>query len=379
MTPYLLVLSALAAEPVGDVFNYVVGTQTFGAAYQFTDQTRLVETARAILELGSNLIKFKLDRHYADSNGNVRDRLPGIDCLTALCRDEPSHRQVFDMPFAYYLLWAYPFTGGWWHDGFSDEEREREYREIRDLCEWFLATYDGTGKRFYLGHWEGDWHLRDGYRTDGDETVTDTAVAGMIDWLNTRQRAIDDARRAIPHHDVEVYGYTEVNLVCLAMQGRRTVTNNVLPHTNVDYVSYSSYDTQGDPADLRAALDYLEAKLPAKEGVAGKRVFIGEYGFPAIHYPPEEQDRRSRQVMRVGIEWGCPFVLYWEIYNNEVGEDGRQRGFWMIDDRGVRQPVYETHRRLYERARRWVAEFIARAGRQPTAEEYAAAAGEWLR
>jgi hypothetical protein len=38
----------------------VVGTQTIGASYRFTRQPRLIETARAILEMRSNAIKFRL-------------------------------------------------------------------------------------------------------------------------------------------------------------------------------------------------------------------------------------------------------------------------------------------------------------------------------
>ena len=46
-----------------DRFNYVVGTQTIGASYQFTEQPRLIETAQAIREMGSSVIKFTMDRN----------------------------------------------------------------------------------------------------------------------------------------------------------------------------------------------------------------------------------------------------------------------------------------------------------------------------
>jgi len=72
-------------------------------------------------------------------------------------------------------------------------------------------------------------------------------------------------------------------------------------------------------------------------------VFIGEYGFAAQGITPKEQDVRTRQVMRAGLKWGCPFVLYWEMYNNEVGKSGDQTGFWLIDDHNTKQPVYFTH------------------------------------
>jgi endo-1,4-beta-mannosidase len=302
-----------------DTFNYVIGTQTFSPSYQFTKEPKLIETARAILAMGSNTIKFQL-------------KTLG-----------PEERQVFEMPFAHYLVWA---------------ETDGLYELVCKL----LKTYSGTGKTFYLGHWEGDWLLRGTGNTKDEDKVTPAKIQKMIDWLNARQRAVDDAKCDTPHHGVEVWHYTEVNLVKLAMQGKKTMCRDVLPKVPVDFVSYSCYDTQKSPEQLKAALDFIESKLHAKPGITGKRVFIGEYGFPTS---PREQDRLSRQVMRVGLEWGCPFVLYWEMYNNEIDKDGKQRGFWMIDDKGVKQPIYHTHQKFYEKARRFVAE------RRPTAEEFA--------
>jgi hypothetical protein len=45
-------------------FNYILGAQTIGATYQFTQESVLVETAQAILEMGSNLLKFAMGRGY---------------------------------------------------------------------------------------------------------------------------------------------------------------------------------------------------------------------------------------------------------------------------------------------------------------------------
>jgi len=320
---FLIAVAASAAEI--DSFNYVIGTQTFGPAYQFTSEPKLIETAKAILAMGSNTIKFRVR--------NVGD-------------DE---RRVFEMPFAHYLLWA-------------------ETEEMYELVRYLLKTYSGTGKTFYLGHWEGDWMLRGSGNTKDEDKVTPAKIQHMIDWLNARQRAIDEAKRDTPHSGVEVYHYTEVNLVKLAMQGKKTMTRDVLPQVTVDFVSYSCYDTQKSPEQLKTALDFIESKLSPKPGIAGKRVFIGEYGFPIA---PAEQDRLARQVMRAGLEWGCPFVLYWEMYNNEIDKStGAQRGFWLIDDKGVKQSVYFTHQKFYENARKFVAEFKTKNNRVPTAEEF---------
>ena len=359
-------------------YNYVLGTQTIGASYGFTNQPRLVETARAIRDMGSNTIKFAMRRNYYGEHGNIATANPQIHSLTELARDEPSHKKVLDMPFAHYLIWAYSFSPGWWDKGFKKEDSDKEYREIYDFAAYLLKTYNGSGKTFYLGHWEGDWHLRPDYNPNAD--LAPEAIAGMIDWLNVRQKAIEDAKRNVPHRNVDVYHYTEVNLVRKAMQGGATLTNDVLPQTNVDFVSYSSYDSIDTPdvaRTLPAALDYIESKLKPKSGITAKRVFIGEYGYAARGISPQRQDENTRRVMRAALKWGCPFVLYWEIYNNEVDDKG-QRGFWLINDRGEKQPVYFTHQRFYNWARRYVADLRRKTGHVPGRDEFNKAAAAWL-
>ena len=58
------------------------------------------------------------------------------------------------------------------------------------------------------------------------------------------------------------------------------------------------------------------------------------------------------------------------MYNNEIDKAGKQRGFWLIDDKGVKQPVYFTHQQFYEKARQFVAEFKTKNNRGPSAEEF---------
>jgi hypothetical protein len=388
-----------------DAFNYVLGTQTIGATYQFTSESVLTETARAILDMGSNTLKITMGRDYrrmvlrplktaypetmqylqnqgSDAKKKLRVEFPeaaieappvnpDIRCLTDLARLEPSYRQVFEMPFAHYLIWTYAFAPGWWNQGFSPENQQKEYAEIRDFASHLLKTYSGTGKTFYLGHWEGDWHLRPSLKVDTDTEVTPQSIQGMTDWLNIRQKAIDDAKRETAHHDVQVWHYTEANHVTLvSMAGRPSVTNSVLPNTNVDYVSYSTYDSLGDiPKNIPPALNFIESKLPAKPAISGKRVFIGEYGFPARFVSEAERDRKSRQIMRIGLEWGCPFVLCWQMYNNEF-KDGQENGYWLIDNKGVKQPLWHTHHEFLKQARQYVIDFRAKENRVPTPEEF---------
>jgi hypothetical protein len=219
-------------------FNTIIGTQTITPRYQFTGQTRLVETAEGIRDMGSNILKIALDPSFSKQYKIPEN--PKIQNLTDLVSREPSFRHVFDMPFATYILWTYPFAWCNWKDGLSESERRSQYDEIYAFACHLFKAYNGTRKRFLLGHWEGDWWLLG--HSDPKKDPSPEAIQGMIEWYNVRQEALDAARRDTPNHDVEVYQYAEVNLGQKSLDGGITVANNILPHTRVDYVSYSCYD-----------------------------------------------------------------------------------------------------------------------------------------
>ncbi len=364
-------------------YNYTIGTQTIGPIYGLsaTGETRLVETARRTLKMGSNILKISLDpTKYKD--------LPafGYTYTYEVLEREPSFKAAVEMDFRYYQFWVYSKqVDTWWRDGLSAQESQDEYTDMYKLADYLLRTFRGSGKEFFLGHWEGDWHLVDGYNT-AQQTVSPVRLQGMIDWLNVRARAIADARAANPDSDVKVWHYTELNRPTDALyQEFDRIANKVLPDVDVDYVSYSSYDVTAFNleyttmrAKLHQVLDYIESKMVPKPGITGKRVFIGEYGYPGTAYGEATQDNYSRMVMKASLEWGCPFVLYWEMYNNEVNPDNTQKGYWLIDNRGVKQKVYHTHLDFLAAMKAWVNQFKTDNGRLPSREEFNAAAVAWF-
>jgi hypothetical protein len=107
MVAVTLALALKCSAASVDRFDYVIGTQTFSPAYQFTEKPCLVETAEAIQEMGANVLKFELSRRYGRKNGNVPERNPNIHSLAELARDEPAHRRVLDMPLANFVIWAH--------------------------------------------------------------------------------------------------------------------------------------------------------------------------------------------------------------------------------------------------------------------------------
>jgi len=348
-----LVPAAAAANPEWwetpgrpDLFPQVVGTQNFDPAYRFTEEPPLVEGAREIARMGSRILK---------------TTTPPPAQLT----------QLLGMPFTHYLLWFR--SSNRWTGGLTEEMRRQEYDATFAFARDLLTRPDAAGKTFLLGHWEGDWYLLPNKRRDIDAPAL--AVDGMVAWLNVRQRAIEDARRAVPDSRARVYQYAEVNRVRDAMVGgRRRMVDQVLPRVDVDLVSYSAYDSQQLPAaEVRATLDYINRQLRPKPGLPAKRVFIGECGLSwvACGSDPAEHDRRNREILAKLLSWRPAMVLYWQVYNNEV-KDGRQLGFWLIDDRRRPVPLHATLVSLYaQQAAR------ARSAGPPSAEE-SAALGERL-
>lgn len=344
-------------------YNYVLGTQTIGASYNFTDDTRLVETAKMIKQMGSNILKTEIPL-----NG-------GHKYSHQVLEDDDSYKSIMQMDFKYYFFWVYSSFKTSWTDGLSEKESIAEYENMFALADYLLKTFKGTGKEFYLGHWEGDWHLTD---TNPDVyTVSAERIKGMIDWYSIRQKAVEDARAINKGSDVKVWHYCEVNRVFDALdKNYDRIVNKVLPDIDVDFVSYSSYDAINDKSydalskKLHKALNALEAALKPKEGIQGKRVFIGEYGFSYKAVGQGDQNSRSVMVAKAALEWGCPFCLYWEMYNNEIDQNGNQVGYWMINSHGVKQQIYYTHFNFYKEMKYWVYEYFVANEKLPTTEEF---------
>jgi hypothetical protein len=339
-------------------YNYIIGTQTIGASYQFTEENRLVETAKQILLMGSNILKISLGEGYEYSY--------------EMFEKDAAMKELLSMDFKYYFFWVYTPKVDW-ANGLSAQESQIEYENLYKLAEYLLKNC--AGKEFYLGHWEGDWHLTD--MNGNMQTVNPVKIQGMIDWYNIRQKAIEDAKAANTGSDVKIYHYCEVNRVYDALKyGFDRIVNKVLPHTNVDFVSYSSYDAIGSSKyeslekDMHSALNYIEENMKSKPGITGRRVFIGEYAFSGRNLGAQAQDSRTRMVMKAALKWGCPFILYWEMYNNEIEDQGGHVGYWLINDKGIKQSVYYTHSDFYKAMKKQVYTYNAQNGHLPSQAEY---------
>lgn len=274
--------------------------------------------------------------------------------------------------FSYVFMWYR--SDPIFKDGYSETEAKADYDAFYNYTKKLLTQYNGSGITFYLGHWEGDWYYIDNYNTAQTE-VSDVITQGMIDWLNNRQKAVDDAKRDTVHENVYVWNYLELNRPSDVVRNADCdrVVNRVLPHTNVDYVSYSAYDSMNESTEfIGKVIDLIYENLPEKEGVPGPRVFIGEVAQPAANcgYDGEKHCRENLTIIEKYLNYDVKFVLYWQMYCNEKLEDGSSRGFWLINDRNEEQPLYEALSDLLYDGYLYVRSYAAQNGKVPDTEEY---------
>ncbi len=365
-------------------FNYIIGTQQIGDTYSFGNGTRLINAANEIQKLGSNVLKIALTSKYAIQNGLPQNKK--IKTIVDLIQLDTSMRRVLDMPFTDYLFWAYPFTSqhsGLWGDEepFTEKDKQAEYDEMYNVTVYLLKNYKGTGKTFYLGNWEGDWHLYKDRNILNPPPVK--RIQAMADWFNIRQKAVNDAKKHTTTHGVQVFFYIEVNQGILALTGKTCVTNNVLPLLNEppDFISISSYSIQRKTQDtINLVLGYLKSKLAPRNDIQGSRIIIGEYGFSRGEKMSALQQANLYQQTAIKyMSWGPRFILSWQLYDNSYPKYNKPKEYNLIDRNNKHTPLYKLHNEFLIKAKEYVNKYYQQYNRLPAQQEYTTKAVEILK
>ncbi|NLR91752.1 MULTISPECIES: hypothetical protein [Flammeovirga] len=361
-------------EPLEN-YNFVLGTQGIGGKYKFTKDSYLVEQAKQIRGLGSNILKISVSKQYHKIYPD-QFKDPNIKTTLDLVKIKQDFREVLDMDFKYIFMWVHTLTNAKWNDGITETEKKAFYNEMYDYTTYLLKRYNKSGKTFLIGNWEGDWLL---HGMGNKKLVpSETKIAGMTEWFQIRQQAIDDAKRDTKHKNVEVYHYIEVNLALKGMKGEKCISESILPNVDVDFVSYSSYEiskrSQGYEnvyKDVAPVMDYIESKLQPKEGLPfSRRVWIGEYGFKVVKGNFEEQAGRSKDVMLASIQMKLPFCLHWEMYNNEYEKNGESKDMSLISAEGEKKPIYFIHNDYFIQMNNYLKAYKKANKKYPTNDEF---------
>jgi len=357
---------ALACTAMAKEVRDTVGVVHVAGRYYLTDKDFLNEGADQILALGSRVIKVWFfsgkDNQSLVSSYPYNSEWPKVHSLVEGAQT-PYFAELFDKPFTTYVLKVTSLgrDEGYWRAGISNEQKQDEQKQFYELAKYLLTRYKNTGKTFVLQHWEGDWMVRGNY--DGNARPADSAFQNMIEWLNARQGGVDQAREEVGQQGVHVYHAAEVNRVVQSMrEGFPNMVNKVLPKTHLDLVSYSAWDAAtehyADPNILRQALDFIAANAPDSPDFGDHNVYIGEFGMPENNYTLEQIRTAVPNAVRTGLDWGCPYVIYWQLYCNEMKDPNARppvksnpaaplrvgdavRGFWLIRPDGTKSWLWD--------------------------------------
>jgi len=324
----------------------VLGASHAAGKYSFTDEDYLNEGADRLLELGTRVIKVFLTPAGIETAYRFNSDWKPVPADVVELAQKPYLQELFAKPFSTFFLVVAPVTvTPQFLDGMTPEEVEAERDQMYRLARHLLATYAGTGKTFVLQNWEGDHLLRSGLNGATPDAVR---IAGMTDWWNARQDGVRRARQEAGAKGVEVFHAIEVNNLREAMAGKVTATNDIVPFTQADLYSYSSWEIAFERKRMTAALDHLEKKAPDNRRFGKRNLYLGEFGMAKDHGPESQRAGKIRGLMEAALGWGVRWALYWQVYCNEPareysGRPGNRdlRGFWLVRPDGERAQMWD--------------------------------------
>ncbi|MGH9936925.1 MAG: hypothetical protein ACREAM_11810, partial [Blastocatellia bacterium] len=253
---------------------------------------RLNWAANKVAETGSRTIRVAIsprNDYYVNP--------PGATDLVQMAQS-PAYDKLFrDARFQTYLLTAY--TAGAmasnWADNYTTSEYARERDEIKRFGEYLLDNLAFANKTFIILNWEGD----NAIGGSNKRTVWDYYTG----WIRARAEGVKLARQNYQSSRARLFSGLEFSLVRSPKTGQpcgepvadpvrndplqnRCLIDYVAPQVEVDYYSYSAWQTIVERPDLSLKqrlnndLNFALSKVKAHRPEITERNFIiGEFGF----------------------------------------------------------------------------------------------------
>lgn len=203
---------------------------------------------------------------------------------------------------------------------FTTANTSRIENEYTDLAN-FLKQFDKT---FIINTWESDNELYCGYAygaTPGSCPGIEEKIEAYTQWVRARTDGIRAAGAGNVFSAMEF-----ANVHSLEDQGMPSSLNNIVPAVDVDYYSYSSYESINVSTERTADdIDYIRGKLSSYGKDPGS-LFLGEIGFDALSFGQEASAERLYGVLNVAREKNIPYAIVWNLIDNP--------GFGVYDSRG---------------------------------------------
>jgi hypothetical protein len=353
-------LSFMWAPSFGQNVESVLGVAHAGGKYWHLGGDYLNEGAYQIETLGSRTMKVFMGKNYASSHYTWNSTWPTVNDLKGLAQtayfDTLYKRPNLDT----FIIDATEFVNSngtvKWKDGMTAAELDAIYDEMYAFVKYLRENF--SGKTFIVQNWEGD----NAYGTPADPILADQ---GMIDWLNCRQAAIDQAKTDTPSSTSEVWGAAEFNWLpqpFMLTNKSHYVLHSVIPSTQMDLYSLSNYMTEkndGREDDIYAILNYMDSYCPDSSAFGNKNLYFGEFGSKENQLgqglPLEQKENLQRQIagrqIEQALKWGAQYIVFWAIYDNvlqdgvtldpgEEAENSELLGNWLIRPDGSYPQIY---------------------------------------
>ena len=341
-----------------------LGVTHMGGKYFLTEEPYIIEGSRKIRELGFTTAKYFLS--LPDKQGGINGYLYNSDWRLA---PKASYVDVLSHP---YFIEAFDCgqecivlnVGGLGKLRNSPSpDFTQTYDDMFSICKYLLEKYRDRPVSFILKNWEGDWMMR-GLGTKRAEWMAVPAerreliVRNMTAWFATRQKAVTDARNAVPKTKAKVFYAIEANQVTESMGGATGIASDVLPAMEVDMVSWSCYEGLRDVKKLYRGFEYLRTQMRPTPYMNGeRRVMIGEVGFHEARIPNTVE--LWDKFFGVCFALDVPLIIDWELYCNEPidkdtkkNTDGRVyaaeelRGMWLLRPDGSKSETCHYWQKL---------------------------------
>ena len=362
---FLIGLTHSSAQTV----DSVLGVAHAGGKYWHLGDDYLNEGAIQIENLGSRTMKVFMGNNYAASHYVWNSNWPVVTDLKGLA-ETPYFNTLFSRAnLDTFIIDATEFACNngtvKWKDGMVQAELDAIYSEMYAFVYYLRESF--PGKTFVIQNWEGD----NAYGTPVDPILADQ---GMIDWLNERQNAINQAKASTPDSTTDVWGAAEFNWLpvpYMLSSKAHYVLHNVIPSTQMDLYSLSNYLTEkndGREDDILAILDYMDSYCPDSAAFGNKNLYFGEFGakenqlgegLPAAEKELLQSQIAGRQIEQA-LKWGVRYLVFWAIYDNvlqdgvilgagEEAENSELLGNWLIRPDNTYPQIYHMFKDIMAR------------------------------
>ncbi len=226
-----------------------------------------------------------------------------------------------------------------WADGFTQTEYDATRAEIAKLGDALLGNPKYAGKTFIILNWEADNEI---ILYKEKQTIWDA----FVNWTNARADGVRDARSRNQNSQAKLFSGFEFNLVRARETNlpcgtpvsdpiredplkNRCAVDYIAPRVNVDYYSYSSWQTmevkvadrgasykEAIKRDLQFALARVRERRPEIEE---RNFLLGEFGMPRMQWSEKTvADFVNEMIDAVTAPDGfqVSYAVFWQIIDN---------------------------------------------------------------